>query len=202
MSKPLCRVDYCKDESRTKGFCGRHYMSWNRHGSAVMADVNVHPTSPDPNIKFCTKCLAPKPLDEYHLRVRNGVERYDGACRKCISKQAVSYRKERMPKHVAEKLANNRGVKQALKKYGPEGVSTYNRKIAGEACDICGGYTSLMAIDHDHDTGDVRGLLCGKCNTALGLFDDDSDKMRAAIEYLAQWEKMKAQAAAKRARRK
>jgi hypothetical protein len=50
-------------------------------------------------------------------------------------------------------------------------------------CYICGSVNRLC-IDHCHDTGDVRGILCSKCNTALGMFDDDTDKMKRAIDYL------------------
>jgi len=41
-----------------------------------------------------------------------------------------------------------------------------------------------LAVDHDHETDEVRGLLCSKCNTAIGLMDDDSSKMARAIGYL------------------
>ena len=39
-------------------------------------------------------------------------------------------------------------------------------------------------IDHDHTTGKIRGLLCSKCNTAIGLFGEDIAVMNAALDYL------------------
>ena len=39
-------------------------------------------------------------------------------------------------------------------------------------------------IDHDHDTGNVRGLLCASCNTGLGLFQDNPEVLTSAAEYL------------------
>lgn len=39
-------------------------------------------------------------------------------------------------------------------------------------------------IDHCHDTNVVRGILCRKCNCALGLLDDDPDKVSALLEYI------------------
>jgi hypothetical protein len=59
----------------------------------------------------------------------------------------------------------------------------------GGRCAICGtaepgGRYKVFNVDHNHDTGDVRGLLCGQCNTALGLFKDDSSILLSAIRYL------------------
>lgn len=51
------------------------------------------------------------------------------------------------------------------------------------ACEICGGKTRI-AYDHDHTTGKHRGWLCMKCNTALGLVNDDVEILKKLIEYL------------------
>jgi hypothetical protein len=39
-------------------------------------------------------------------------------------------------------------------------------------------------LDHDHATGELRGMLCKRCNLALGLFDDDPERLRFAAEYV------------------
>ncbi len=53
-------------------------------------------------------------------------------------------------------------------------------------CKIC-GRIDLMHIDHDHISGTIRGLLCVKCNTGLGQFNEDPDLMTRATEYLKYW---------------
>lgn len=42
-----------------------------------------------------------------------------------------------------------------------------------------------LAVDHDHETGQIRGLLCMHCNTAIGQLDHDPERMRAAMDYLS-----------------
>jgi hypothetical protein len=61
-------------------------------------------------------------------------------------------------------------------------------------CAICRGPEKRMiygrlrplAVDHNHVTGQIRGLLCSSCNQAIGFFDEDEQKMVAAIAYLAE----------------
>lgn len=60
-------------------------------------------------------------------------------------------------------------------------------KSQESSCAVCGSHEPdhfKLHVDHCHDSGKVRGLLCGKCNQGIGLFGEDKQKMLAAIEYL------------------
>ena len=57
----------------------------------------------------------------------------------------------------------------------------------GGGCAICGAPEpdgQSLHVDHDHDTGAVRGLLCFTCNAGIGMFDHDIDLLSAAVDYL------------------
>lgn len=51
-------------------------------------------------------------------------------------------------------------------------------------CAICSNRLKKANTDHDHATGEVRGLLCARCNRALGRFGDSLALLRAAVAYL------------------
>ena len=65
-------------------------------------------------------------------------------------------------------------------------------KEQGGFCAICRGpetqmyrgFLMSLAVDHDHETGKVRGLLCKSCNLAIGKFKEDVDIVRRALAYL------------------
>jgi hypothetical protein len=79
-------------------------------------------------------------------------------------------------------------------------LEEYNLMVEsqGGVCAICGGKNFTrhkgthnnkavavsLAVDHDHKTGQIRGLLCNACNTSLGKFKDDPVLLRKAIKYL------------------
>jgi hypothetical protein len=87
----------------------------------------------------------------------------------------------------AQRIAN-------LSRYQGMTMADYDALLLkqGGVCAVCGrpetqrrhGKTRLLSVDHDHDTGTVRGLLCSRCNTSLGYSLDDPTRLRAAADYL------------------
>jgi hypothetical protein len=75
-----------------------------------------------------------------------------------------------------------------MKAYGIT-LDAYNELLSaqGGTCAICKKANEngrQLAVDHDHATGAVRGLLCSPCNTSLGGFGDNRSTLIAAIPYL------------------
>lgn len=71
----------------------------------------------------------------------------------------------------------------------------YNAMLdeAGHKCEICGGegfimngqrHRAKLVVDHCHENGHTRGMLCHNCNRGLGLFQDDTETLEKALKYL------------------
>lgn len=68
-----------------------------------------------------------------------------------------------------------------------EGVARQLRLAGPMACGICTApltTTLAVQIDHDHTTGEIRGVLCRDCNMGLGCFHDRPELLQAAVAYL------------------
>lgn len=132
------------------------------------------------------------------------MERLGISCKTCGTELVYSGRGRRPTKFCSRKCYN--GSDQFKERHRQPGsrndymlkylygltVEEYENMLErqGGVCAICGsgewGGTKhrVPHVDHDHETGKVRGLLCGDCNFGLGKFKDDPDRLRAAISYL------------------
>jgi hypothetical protein len=132
------------------------------------------------------------PEEEFHKNPvkRTGRSSWCKACTKIYD--AEYYRKNRI------KIIENKKDYYKEGSSRPRGSGTkyrvglareeydYMFESQGGLCAICGKKPGIkgLAIDHCHKTGEIRGLLCGRCNTALGSFRDDPEILRSAILYL------------------
>ena len=149
--------------------------------------------------KLCQSCKLDKPTEEFHKSKRNS----DGLkpnCKACRKIEAVVYRTkypEKVAANTKKWYANNPEKRKAVyrnKGWRDAGVNmTYPRYLLmleerGHRCDICKRLDSdlnkALAVDHEHKTGLIRGLLCHDCNMVVGKMNDDPDMLRRAAEYL------------------
>lgn len=77
------------------------------------------------------------------------------------------------------------GVRTATSRYGLT-LDQYHALFerADFVCEICQSDEGRLGVDHCHETGRVRGILCNSCNAAIGHFRDDSARLQAAVRYV------------------
>jgi len=137
----------------------------------------------------CSSCGKLKPLDVHHFQKDSSTTLgWKGTCKSCISDRRTKESKD--PKVIKAK-----SEQAMLKKYGLTMEAYITRYEAQDGkCDICGSkgekqgmgfsFTDVLVIDHCHDSGHVRGLLCQHCNRSIGLLKDNAEILRKAADYL------------------
>jgi hypothetical protein len=126
-----------------------------------------------------------------------------GRCYACQRDYWKSWRLQNV-EHVRAKTAQ-------WKERNPDKVKSSQRKrfygltdeafralgeVQGWRCAICDvDITEAPCVDHDHETGAIRNLLCRRCNSGLGMFGDSSARLSAAAAYLDKWRTDGSQAA-------
>lgn len=108
----------------------------------------------------------------------------NGLCRRCYHSKWMNdwYERTRSLRKSDHWRSRNLKVKFNLT------VQEYDLMLNNQSgvCKICGRppKSKRLAVDHDHETGEIRGLLCGPCNTALGHVELTSNFSRKALIYL------------------
>lgn len=161
-------------------------------------------------LKPCSKCGQLKPLNEFYKAsgTKDGHRGECIACAKVIRREWYDANRdkafesarrwnERNPERVAayrEEYRNRPERKRAMRDlyyrrtFGitADDVDALIEKQGG-VCTICGRTPERLAswhVDHCHETGVVRGILCIDCNQGIGKFHEDPERLRAAADYL------------------
>ena len=119
-------------------------------------------------MKQCRSCGVEKPSSEYHVK--------SAECKECRSETD----KARYLADRSNYYKRTYGITEAdydVMYFEQDGC-----------CAICGKHQTQdkrrFCVDHCHETGNVRALLCNTCNTALGKFQDNEDLLRRAADYI------------------
>jgi hypothetical protein len=166
--------------------------------------------------KACRKCGETKPLSEYYEQkgMKDGHRHNCKACHAAAHKEWYSKNRDEEIARVTRWQRENRDKVNAshrrrraqggdelkrkereghlLRKYGIRIRDFETLRMAQLGmCAICRSVEwDRLHVDHDHDTGVVRGLLCGKCNKAIGLLEDDPAVVRSAESYLVAYRRV------------
>lgn len=139
-------------------------------------------------MKKCNKCKKYKNLKEFY-KSKTGKDGVLAICKKCARLKSLNW-------HYNNKEASaKRRRKVGMSSFGLT-VEEYDKLFIEQNgnCKICGnpetvidkrtGKFRRLAVDHDHKTGKVRGLLCQKHNTMIGLAEDSIEILEAAKNYI------------------
>lgn len=134
---------------------------------------------PAPTEKYCYVCKRILPESEF---AKNSTKKnyIRPECKSCDNKQRQDRKKR-------EKAKDPDKVKDRyLRKTYKISLEEYSKMLMdqGGLCWICQEKKDLV-VDHNHATGEVRGLLCNLCNTSLGGFKDSIESLNKAISYLS-----------------
>ena len=145
-------------------------------------------------MKTCNKCGAEKPnSDYYRYGKRDGSFGLRTSCKSCERKANKKWQQNNREKtvKVSQKWYwKNKEKTRASARYRKYGITQedfdYLLKEQNKSCAICkvSFENQTPHVDHDHDTGYVRGLLCSKCNTGIGLLQDCLITLGQAKDYL------------------
>lgn len=126
--------------------------------------------------KACTKCGVTKPLGEFHKQPTGPSLRHSW-CKTCFNTNARETRNRKVTPE--QRARNNLWTRYRLR---PDDLE---RMLAdqGGVCAICRDAPERPVVDHNHETGEARGILCHGCNIKLPAIED-STFLSAALHYL------------------
>lgn len=137
--------------------------------------------------KKCRSCNEVKDISHF-FKNSQGRDGYNDSCKECIA--AARKEKRRMERAYLNALSADARKDADFRRHYGITLAAYDNllRAQGGGCAICGRspdeFKRAFAIDHDHKTGVIRGILCPDCNRGLGGFHDSPELLRKAAGFL------------------
>lgn len=128
-------------------------------------------------VKTCNTCKVTKSGDEFYHH-SNG--RLMSRCKECD--KAYKRKRYHSSKHIRDKVRKQTKERQVQKVFGISSKEYYSY-FEDAVCSICSRNTDLV-LDHCHNSGKIRGVLCRTCNTGIGHLRDSPELVARALYYL------------------
>src|SRR6266550_5410746 len=142
-------------------------------------------------MKQCTACLMEKLLVEFYKQTVNGKQYVRQPCIPCYSKvnrERIKNWRQRNPNYIGQYYRDNAErirLRRLKQRYNLDAIAIHRLLINQQfLCPICEKDLDVPYVDHNHQTGIIRGLLHRECNTAIGLLEDNPQWLRNAVNYL------------------
>lgn len=141
--------------------------------------------------KLCSGCKKKKVLSEF-WKDKNITSGYCSQCKECSKRKQKIWMNKNKDKDSQiqrrrQKSYKRQGIKITLEEYDEK------FGIQNGRCAICGRHQSeikrRLDVDHNHKTGQVRGLLCRMCNLIIEIVENNKYKIPLAKNYLKKWGK-------------
>lgn len=133
--------------------------------------------------RTCTGCNITKPLKEYHKSKRDAMG-VRSRCKLCIKSQCAEIYKKDIDTRRLKNRESHYRVQYKLTIEQVESMKIHQNF----RCSICEKHETefkgIFRVDHNHETGKVRGLLCHNCNCGIGHLRDSIELLEKAKEYL------------------
>jgi predicted nucleic acid-binding Zn ribbon protein len=181
---PPCTVEGCENTSRSAGTRGGLLLCEMHYGRVRVNGILDTVTTRRVANRTCHHCGGPAPKQRIFCsevcrrRDRLGITEKVMYC--CVCNEAIPEDRRLDAKFCG--LSCQRISERGMR-YGMTAQESFDLLFHPRMCELCRTQPAEH-IDHNHETGALRGLLCGNCNAGLGLFGDSIERLAAAIEYL------------------
>jgi hypothetical protein len=187
-------VKYCPNHPRRKvearGFCGACYSRLIRKEKLKLSLCIKCNKKPQRSRGMCSACYEKNRIGTRYFEPRNNTcstcgiptHNWGKLCSRCYRDRKVVSEPGYLDRKNYERIEKRFGITE----------EKYNLLLSSQEnkCKICGGVNKSgrkLYIDHNHSTGEVRGLLCHNCNFLIGHCKENIEVLEKSIAYLQKY---------------